>query len=275
MMPMDKRAEFLENQRKADVAGSTLASESANRDANTKAQTAHADALTHQINVLSKSEEGKQKLYDYRDEALRKYETLGDSEYMNVDGKPVEIPNRQKVAVKSYLEQLNAAINPNLAVAQAKSEGALDVARENNSPVVKRATGGVIPSPTPYGQPLTAPQVHPLVAQYGQYLADARGAGVQPLPAQKFFDLMAAAGGGMAGGQAQGFASGGAIPVAGKLLDGAGTGTSDSLPAVIDGSAPAALSAGEFVIPAHIVRAKGTEYFEKLLEQYAHKAPKE
>jgi hypothetical protein len=60
-----------------------------------------------------------------------------------------------------------------------------------------------------------------------------------------------------------------AIPVAGKKLLGPGTGTSDSIPAIIDGQRPAALSSGEFVIPAHVVRAKGTEFFDKLLAQYA------
>lgn len=73
----------------------------------------------------------------------------------------------------------------------------------------------------------------------------------------------------------RGYATGGeiedveAIPVSGKRLLGPGTGTSDSIPAVIDGSRPAALSSGEFVIPAHVVRAKGTEFFDKLIAQYA------
>lgn len=65
------------------------------------------------------------------------------------------------------------------------------------------------------------------------------------------------------------FAVGGAIPVSGRKLEGPGTGTSDSIPAVIDGQRPAALSSGEFVIPAHVVRAKGTEFFDKLIAQYA------
>lgn len=61
------------------------------------------------------------------------------------------------------------------------------------------------------------------------------------------------------------YATGGAIPVAGRKLEGPGTGTSDSLPAIIDGSRPAALSTGEYVIPADVVRAKGTEFFDKLI----------
>ena len=55
------------------------------------------------------------------------------------------------------------------------------------------------------------------------------------------------------------------VPVAGRQVAGPGTGTSDSVPAVVDGRAPAALSNGEFVIPAEVVRRKGTEFFEKLI----------
>lgn len=43
----------------------------------------------------------------------------------------------------------------------------------------------------------------------------------------------------------------------GRLLKGPGTGTSDSIPAVIDGSQPAALSTGEFVVPAKAVSKLG------------------
>lgn len=43
-------------------------------------------------------------------------------------------------------------------------------------------------------------------------------------------------------------------------VQGPGTGTSDSI--------PARLSDGEFVIPADVVKAKGTEFFQKLLDQY-------
>ena len=44
----------------------------------------------------------------------------------------------------------------------------------------------------------------------------------------------------------------------GGKVKGAGTGTSDSIPIRV--------SAGEYVIPAHVVKAKGTEFFDKLLE---------
>lgn len=69
----------------------------------------------------------------------------------------------------------------------------------------------------------------------------------------------------------EGYADGGAINVSGKHVRGPGTGRSDSIPAIINGNRPAKLSDGEFVIPAHVVKAKGTEFFEKLLAQYENK----
>ena len=57
----------------------------------------------------------------------------------------------------------------------------------------------------------------------------------------------------------------GAIP--GRLVQGPGTGTSDSIPAVIDGQQPAALSNGEYVIPADIVQKYGVQFFDQLTEQ--------
>lgn len=47
-------------------------------------------------------------------------------------------------------------------------------------------------------------------------------------------------------------------------VEGPGTGTSDEIPAL--------LSNGEYVIPADVVRAKGEEFFDRLLEQY-HDGP--
>lgn len=54
----------------------------------------------------------------------------------------------------------------------------------------------------------------------------------------------------------------------GVPLQGPGIGTSDSIPALIDGQQPAALSAGEMVIPADVVAAKGSEFFTRLIEKY-------
>lgn len=64
------------------------------------------------------------------------------------------------------------------------------------------------------------------------------------------------------------YADGGAIDVSGHKLEGPGTGTSDSIPAVIDGERPAALSTGEFVIPSHIVKRLGTKFFDDLIKKH-------
>lgn len=41
-----------------------------------------------------------------------------------------------------------------------------------------------------------------------------------------------------------------------------------------DDRVPAMLSNGEYVIPAHIVRKLGTDYFDAMLEKYPHKGAK-
>lgn len=64
-----------------------------------------------------------------------------------------------------------------------------------------------------------------------------------------------------------GFAGGGPVDVGGKLLDGPGHGRSDSIPALVDGQQPAAVSKGEFVVPKHVVEYFGTKHFDALLEK--------
>lgn len=70
----------------------------------------------------------------------------------------------------------------------------------------------------------------------------------------------------MAAGLAAG-ASGG-FYADGGLVEGPGNGTSDSVPATVDGQEPARLSNGEYVIPANVVRQKGVEFFDKLVGKY-------
>ena len=65
----------------------------------------------------------------------------------------------------------------------------------------------------------------------------------------------------------QGFASGGPIAVGGRQVLGAGTGKSDSLPAVIDDEQPAALSTGEFVLPVETVQFFGLDRLRKMVAQ--------
>jgi hypothetical protein len=56
----------------------------------------------------------------------------------------------------------------------------------------------------------------------------------------------------------------------GGMIQGPGTGTSDSVPAqnTSDGSA-VKVSNGEYVIPARVVAAKGRDFFDGLVRKYA------
>lgn len=128
------------------------------------------------------------------------------------------------------------------------------------------ANGGAITEPITQTQ-----QVNPAIAQYGQYLTAAAQSGVSPVPFAQYMNLLQTTRSAMNATPSQ-FADGGDVSALGRPLQGPGTGRSDSIPAIIDGGKPAALSDGEFVIPAHVVKAKGTEFFEKLLAQYAEGA---
>lgn len=54
----------------------------------------------------------------------------------------------------------------------------------------------------------------------------------------------------------------------GGEIAGPGTGTSDSVPAVIDGQQPAAVSTGEYHVPAPVVQMFGPDFFEELIRRY-------
>lgn len=54
----------------------------------------------------------------------------------------------------------------------------------------------------------------------------------------------------------------------GGQIVGPGTGTSDSVPAVVDGQQPIAVSDGEFVIPQDVVAALGADFFNELIAKY-------
>jgi hypothetical protein len=116
------------------------------------------------------------------------------------------------------------------------------------------------------------PQQDPMTARYGQYVHAAMQAGVQPLPMEKFVGLLTAtqakmqqAPAGAQPGQPQGYAAGGAIEVEGQQVLGPGTGKSDSIPAIIDGKRPAALSTGEFVMPVEAVQHFGLDRLTKMV----------
>ena len=52
----------------------------------------------------------------------------------------------------------------------------------------------------------------------------------------------------------------------GGMITGPGTGTSDSIPATTDTGQSIKVSNGEYIIPRHTVLAKGTDFFDKLVE---------
>jgi hypothetical protein len=67
------------------------------------------------------------------------------------------------------------------------------------------------------------------------------------------------------------FRDGGAIPGDGRrggMIRGQGTGRSDSVRAIVDGTnQKVRLSAGEFIIPAHVVQKKGERFFQKMIRR--------
>lgn len=79
-----------------------------------------------------------------------------------------------------------------------------------------------------------------------------QGQGIQSLPTQQQPPVASYAKGGLVTPHTS--------AKAGGKVAGPGTGTSDSVPIRV--------SAGEYVIPAHVVRAKGTEFFDKMLASY-------
>ena len=54
----------------------------------------------------------------------------------------------------------------------------------------------------------------------------------------------------------------------GGMITGPGTGTSDSIPATTDSGSSIKVSNGEYIIPKNVVLAKGTDFFDKLIESY-------
>jgi hypothetical protein len=128
------------------------------------------------------------------------------------------------------------------------------------------ATGGMVGNPSP------------LAAEYELYRKAAHNAGIPALPMEQALKRIAAfrdsakrkVQQAIAAGGTQptaSFARGGAVDVDGALLDGPGGPESDSIPAMIDGSQPAAVSKGEFHIPEHVVDYYGVKFFDGLLEK--------
>lgn len=147
------------------------------------------------------------------------------------------------------------------------------------------AAGNAIPPGMQVSIP-QAPQLNPHM--YGQYVQQMMLAGIpmaKILPPEQFAAMQSAPvppmqGYGMQQGmpQTMGFARGQqvpgpAIPVAGHELVGPGTGTSDSIPAVIDGHRPAALSTGEFVMTNAATEAVGSPVLSAIMKGLEQQDP--
>jgi len=116
-----------------------------------------------------------------------------------------------------------------------------------------------------YGAP-TAPQPAPQPVQQPRPVQQPQ----QAAPQGGLMDRMRAAATGNLDQRmraAGAYAEGGPIGVGGRQVLGEGDGKSDSLPAVIDGEHPAALSTGEFVMPIEAVQHFGLAKLNKMVEQ--------
>lgn len=134
------------------------------------------------------------------------------------------------------------------------------------------AEGGMVSA----GTNTTDMRMNPLYQQYVKAMKNA-GLGKSILSAEEAIPMLAqqqaqlaqklAKQTNMGGTGALGFAEGGEVDVGGALLDGPGTGKSDSIPAMIDGEQPAALSKGEFVIPKKVVDYYGTKFLDAMVDK--------
>ena len=116
-----------------------------------------------------------------------------------------------------------------------------------------------------YGAP-TAPQAAPQPVQQPRPVQQPQ----QAAPQGGLMDRMRAAATGNLEQRmraAGAYAEGGPVGVGGRQVLGEGDGKSDSLPAVIDGEHPAALSTGEFVMPIEAVQHFGLAKLNKMVEQ--------
>jgi hypothetical protein len=96
----------------------------------------------------------------------------------------------------------------------------------------------------------------------GNWAAQRNAASVQDTPFRAAGNV---AGAPLDYSSSRGYAQGGPINVGGRQVLGAGTGKSDSIPAVIDGEQPAALSTGEFVMPIEAVQHFGLDRLNKMV----------
>ena len=147
--------------------------------------------------------------------------------------------------------------------------------REESMDVLRRlpnyAGGGLVDEPGVLNFAVggTVPDAS-LTNDYELYRKAAVGAGVPALPIQEAIPRMAQIRASKRQGVLDMIAQGGTTPqgfAEGGEIDGPGTGKSDSIPAIVDGVGPAAVSDGEFHIPKHVVDYFGTKMFDGLVEK--------
>jgi hypothetical protein len=139
-------------------------------------------------------------------------------------------------------------------------------------PTQYRAEGGLVGSPdmgyAMGGMVQGVPDS--IMADYQTYLKAAKGADIPALPMDKAIRSLAAIQAEKRKGVLDMIAKGGTTPqgyAEGGEIYGPGTGKSDSIPAVVDGVQPAAVSDGEFHIPKHVVDYFGTKMLDGLVEK--------
>lgn len=144
------------------------------------------------------------------------------------------------VATRMYQEQLAklAFFNQKIGLAEGGKVDPEELMRQMSAKYGAPTASQSAPQPVQQPRPVQQPQ--------------------QPAPQGGLMDRMRAAGA---------YAEGGPIGVGGRQVLGEGDGKSDSLPAVIDGEHPAALSTGEFVMPIEAVQHFGLAKLNKMVEQ--------
>lgn len=180
--------------------------------------------------------------------------------------------------LKGLYDGLAAAETPEQAsvyerLIQLAAEGRPDDYQMGQEPVQEFANGGMVGRPM-YGQTPNAQAVMPEVNEYREYAMGAKSLGLPAVPFEQFLGMRQGAKQ-VAAGQQQGamaFANGGEIPdpndVSGKMVyDSDPNAPTDSIPAMIDGTAPAKLDSGEFVIPRDVVAFFGTDRLNKMIAQ--------
>ena len=208
----------------------------------------------------AKENEAKSRLYGVQaDQAEREanYSKTPHAQFMKeIDALGKIAQNTGDPAVMAMLQERLARLN----AARRKSETAGYAEGGKVDPEeLMRQMSAKYGAPTA-SQPAPQPVQQPRPVQQPQ----------QPAPQGGLMDRMRAAATGNLEQRmraAGAYAEGGPVGVGGRQVLGEGDGKSDSLPAVIDGEHPAALSTGEFVMPVEAVQHFGLAKLNKMVEQ--------